>query len=424
MRRLPAILSTYRLLSYGAVPFLPLLLKHRLARGKEDATRIKERFGRPILPRPSGRLIWLHGASVGEAVSILPLVERLVAFGTVMLTTGTVTSAKLVENRLPAGAFHQFVPVDSPGAVARFFDHWKPDLGLLCESELWPNLMIEAHRQGVPLGLVNGRMSDRSFRRWSKLGGFIRPLLSLLAFCSAQSEGDAERFRTLGAPSISPGNLKFDVPPLPFSPEELAALQATIGPRPVLVAASTHPGEEGQIIDAARGMAAGLPDLLTILVPRHPQRGEEIANLLRERGIAPLRRSLGAQPERGAPFYIADTLGELGLFYRLGTLALIGGSLIEHGGHNPIEAIKCGCACVSGPHIGNFKDIFADLVAEGGTALLEPGSALADGLLPLLLDRSRRIMLQARASQVLLQHEGALERTITALAPFLKPEGD
>jgi 3-deoxy-D-manno-octulosonic-acid transferase len=411
MRRLPALLHAYRLLSYGAAPFWPLLLKHRLARGKEDAGRIEERFGRPNLPRPSGRLIWLHGASVGETISILPLVERLVAFGTVMLTTGTVTSAKLVENRLPAGAFHQFVPVDSPGAVARFFEHWKPDLGLLCESELWPNLMIEAHRQGVPLGIVNGRMSERSFRRWSKLGGFIRPLLSLLAFCSAQSEGDAKRFRTLGAAATSPGNLKFDVPPLPFSSEELAKLRATIGSRPVLVAASTHLG-------------ADLPDLLTILVPRHPQRGEEIANLLRDRAVVPSRRSLGAQPEAGSPFYIADTLGELGLFYRLGTLALIGGSLIEHGGHNPIEAIKCGCPCVSGPHVGNFKDIFADLVAEGGTQLIEPGSALAKELLPLLLDLNERTTLLARASQVLQRHEGALERTIAALAPFLKPGGD
>lgn len=423
MKTLPATLRAYRLFSYAATPFLPLLLNARLKRGKEDMARLGERLGQATLPRPKGRLIWLHGASVGETMSILPLIARLVAFGPVMLTTGTVSSAKLAESRLPAGAFHQFVPLDSPGAVNRFFEHWKPNLGLLCESEIWPNLMIEAHRRGIPLGIVNGRMSDRSFLRWTKLGGFIRALLAPLAFCTAQSEGDAARFRALGAPAISPGNLKFDVPPLPVLHDELATLQAAIGSRPVLVAASTHAGEESQIIEAARKLSGDLPDLLTILVPRHPQRGEEVANLLSERGFKALRRSIGEKPEPDAPFYIADTLGELGLFYQVGTLALIGGSLVEHGGHNPIEAIKRGCPCISGPHIGNFKDIFADLLGGDGTRLVEPGAALADGLRPLMLDPEARNVLHAKAMETLSRHEGALERTMQALAPLLKPGG-
>lgn len=423
MKSLPATLRAYRLFSSIATPFLPLLLNARLKRGKEDVARLGERLGQATRPRPAGRLIWLHGASVGETMSILPLIARLVAHGPVMLTTGTLTSAKLAESRLPAGAFHQFVPLDSPGAVARFLAHWRPDLGLLCESEIWPNLMLEAHRRGIPLGIINGRMSDRSFRRWSKLGGFIRALLAPLAFCTAQSEGDAARFRALGAPAASPGNLKFDVPPLPVSLDELAKLQAAIGSRPVLVAASTHAGEENQIIDAAAKLLADLPDLLTIIVPRHPQRGEEVANLLGECGFRALRRSLGDIPEGGAPFYVADTLGELGLFYELGILALIGGSLVEHGGHNPIEAIKRGCPCVSGPHIGNFKDIFADLIAGGGTRFVESGAALADGLRPLLLDSVARNAMHAKALETLSRHEGALERTMQALQPWLKPEG-
>ncbi|MGL5445733.1 MAG: 3-deoxy-D-manno-octulosonic acid transferase [Rhabdaerophilum sp.] len=423
MKALPATLRAYRLFSYAATPFLPLLLNARLKRGKEDAARIHERLGKATRARPKGRLIWLHGASVGETMSILPLISRLVAFGTVMLTTGTLTSAKLAESRLPTGAFHQFVPLDSPGAVNRFFEHWKPDLGLLCESEIWPNLMIAAHRRGIPLGIVNGRMSDRSFRRWTKLSGFIRALLAPLALCTAQSEDDAERFRALGASATSPGNLKFDVPPLPVLPEELTRLQDAIGSRPVLVAASTHPGEESQIIEAAQKLATDLPDLLTILVPRHPQRGEEIASLLMARGLKTPRRSSGEMPEAGVPFYIADTLGELGLFYQVATLALIGGSLVEHGGHNPIEAIKRGCPCVSGPHIGNFKDIFADLIAGGGTRLVEPGAALADGLRPLLRDPEARDALHAKATETLARHEGALDRTMKALSPLLKPEG-
>jgi 3-deoxy-D-manno-octulosonic-acid transferase len=423
MKGLPAPLRAYRLFSHAAAPFLSLLLRRRLKRGKEDAARLGERLGHATHPRPAGRLIWLHAASVGETMSILPLIERLTQHGSVMLTTGTLTSAQLAASRLPAGAFHQFIPLDAPAAVARFFAHWKPDLGLLCESEIWPNLMIEAERQKIPLGIINGRMSDRSFARWSRLGGFIRTLLSPLAFCTAQSEGDAARFRALGAPATSPGNLKFDVPPLPLKPDDLADLRAKIGDRPVLVAASTHPGEESQIVNAARELAQQMPDLLTILVPRHPQRGEEVAQLLREGGSAAPRRSLGEWPANNAPFYVADTLGELGLFYQIATLALIGGSLVEHGGHNPIEAIKRDCPCVSGPYIGNFRDIFGDLLEAGGTRLLEPGAGLASGLAPLLLKLDERGAMHRRAQDTLSRHEGALERTIVLLSPHLNREG-
>lgn len=423
MKRLPPSLLAYRLFSHMAAPFLPLLLKRRLNRGKEEPERLGERLGRATLARPTGKLIWIHAASVGETMSILPLIERLVATHPVMLTTGTRTSAKLATSRLPAGAFHQFIPLDGPGAVKRFFKHWKPDLGLLCESEIWPNLMIEAHRRNIPLGIINGRMSDRSFRRWSRLGGLIRALLAPLALCTAQSEGDSERFKALGAPANSPGNLKFDVPPLPAKAEDVAAFRDWIGSRPVLVAASTHSGEEAQLLDATGILLANQPDLLILFVPRHPQRGEEVANLLRERGYKALRRSLGERPEPDAPFYIADTVGELGLFYRLGTLALIGGSLIEHGGHNPIEAIKLGCPCVSGPHVGNFRDIFSDLIASGGTGFVNPGPELGTGLRTLLEHQDKRIAMHAQAAATLSRHEGALERTMAVLSPFLTREG-
>jgi 3-deoxy-D-manno-octulosonic-acid transferase len=283
--------------------------------------------------------------------------------------------------------------------------------------------MMAANERGVRLGIVNGRMSDRSFRRWSRIPGFIGALLRPLAFCTAQSDGDAARYRALGAPAISPGNLKFDVPPLPFDAAARTLLDARIGDRPVLVAASTHAGEEEQIIAASRALAPAHPDLLTILVPRHPARGEEVARQLETAGERALRRSLGASPEPDAAFYIADTLGELGLFYGLATLALVGGSLIEHGGHNPIEPVRCGCPVVSGPHVANFRDIYADLVAAGGTELIPPGPGLAKAIGRWLADAKARDHLREAAMAALRRHEGALDRTVAILRPLLDADG-
>ncbi|MCU0818953.1 MAG: 3-deoxy-D-manno-octulosonic acid transferase [Beijerinckiaceae bacterium] len=417
-RTLP--LALYRLTSHALAPALPLLFRNRLKRGKEDPARIGERFGHASLPRPAGRLIWLHAASVGETMSILPLVPALAEHGTVLLTTGTVTSANLAAQRLPEGAIHQFVPVDLPGPVRRFFDHWQPDLALFCESEIWPNLLLEAHQREIPVGIINGRMSDRSFRRWSRLPSLSRPLLAPLAFLTAQSDADAQRFRAIGAPASSPGNLKFDVPPLPVDEAARAALGAAIGTRPVLLAASTHPGEEEQVIALAKGLASTLPDLLTILVPRHPQRGEAIAALLDREGMAHARRSLGAAPRDDQPFYLADTLGELGLFFSLSTLTLMGGSLVEHGGHNPIEPIKLDCPVISGPHVANFRDIYADLTAARGVVIAPDAKKLQRHVLALLTDSEARAQLASRARLAISRHEGALKRTLEALRPWLE----
>ena len=402
----PLALKAYHTVTSLAAPLLPLLLRLRLSRGKEDAARLSERLGEPGRERPEGLLIWLHCASVGETMSVLPLIEALVRHGTVMLTSGTVTSAALAAKRLPMGAFHQFVPLDAPQAVHRFLAHWQPDLGLFCESELWPNLMMEAHHLAIPVGIVNGRMSDRSFRRWQKLDGLIRALLSPLAICTAQSPADAERFRALGAPATSPGNLKFDVPALPVDEAAWEVLSGAIEGRPA------HQFEAA----AARDIRSRMPDLLTFLVPRHPARGEAIADLA---GSAP-RRSLGAIPGPADAFYVADTMGELGLFYRAASVALIGGSLVAHGGHNPIEAIKWRAPVVSGPHVANFRAIFADLAAAEGVRMLAPGEVLAGTLEALLADASARDALASRGLAALARHEGALQRTMADLQPFLR----
>lgn len=419
---LPLALRLYRGASHVLAPVMPLFLRRRLARGKEDGARLNERLGKPARPRPDGPLIWLHAASVGETMSILPLITRLSAHVPVMLTNGTVTSAKLAAQRLPANAFHQFVPVDIPGAVEGFLDHWRPDLGMFCESELWPNLIMAAHQRAIRLGIVNGRMSARSYRKWSKAKYSAAALLAPLAFCLAQSDEDAARYRALGAPATSPGNLKFDVPALPVDEAKAEALRAAIGTRPVLVAASTHSGEEEIVLAAATALRREYPDLLTLIVPRHPERGEALEALVRAAGLPFARRSLGAMPGAGDAVYIADTLGELGLFYALASLAFIGGSLVEHGGHNPIEAIKFAKPVLSGPHVKNFETMFAGLQAMDGVCMVESAEALAMQASHLLRDASARQSLIDGASRFIARHEGALERSLAVILPFL-PQG-
>lgn len=415
----PLIWHAYSAVSRGLAPLAMPFLNKRLARGKENPARLRERLGHASLPRPEGRLIWIHAASVGETVSILPLIGEMVRYGTVLLTTGTVTSAELAAKRLPQGAIHQFVPLDLAGATARFLDFWRPDLAIFTESELWPNLMFGCFKRAIPLGIVNGRMSERSHRGWARLGRAARGLIAPLSFCLAQSEADQQRYADLGAPATSPGNLKFDVPPLPFSAEERASLREAITPRPVFVAASTHPGEEELVIAAAMEARSRFPDLLTIIVPRHPERGAEIAALAASGGLVAPRRSLGAKPDALDTLYIADTLGELGLFYALADLAFIGGSLVDIGGHNAIEAVKLGAPVLSGPSLRNFAFVFQELAAVDGYVGVADGAALGVALKALLADPARRAELAANASGAIARHEGALARTLTHLAPWL-----
>ena len=415
----PLSLQLYRGISGLVSPLVGPILKRRLQRGKEDGTRLHERLGYPTRSRPAGPLVWLHAASVGETISILPLLGQIAAHCPVMLTTGTVTSAQLAEQRLPANAFHQFIPVDVAGAVARFLDHWRPDLGIFCESELWPNLMMAAYARNIPLGIVNGRMSAKSFKSWNRLHKTAHALLSPLAFCLAQSAEDAVRYARVGATATSHGNLKFDVPPLPVDGAKRALLAQSIGDRPVFVAASTHPGEDEKILIAAKALRITHPDLLTILIPRHPERGVEIAALCDACGERAQRRATGGLPQALDAVYIADTLGELGLFYGLARLAFIGGSLVERGGHNPIEAIKFSTPILSGPHVMNFAGMFSQLESVDGVRITLNAEELAHEAHRLLSDPDHRQKQVTNAGNWIALHEGALARTMAVIAPFL-----
>lgn len=415
------IISTYRTLTALLEPAAAGLLLWRRRRGKEDPARIAERRGYPSVDRPDKILVWLHGASVGETVTLLPLVERLQRRGlAVLVTSGTVTSARLLEQRLPAGAIHQYLPLDVPRYMRRFLDYWRPDLGLVCESEIWPNLMIEAGKRGIPLVQVNARMSERSFRRWYKFPKTSRYLLSGFERCLAQSQEDGQRLAQLGAPRVSiAGNLKFDVPAPPADPNTLALLDGLMAGRPVWVAASTHPGEEEDVLAAHLGIKAHLPKLLTIVAPRHPERGDEVEALAQANGVVSARRSLGQLPEREVEFYVADTLGDLGLFYRLAPVAFIGGSLAPIGGHNPIEPAKLGCALLHGPLVHKSADLFAAFDAGGGARQVADRQELAGAVHRWLSDPAAARQAARAAAQTSTQLGGALERTVQALEPLL-----
>jgi 3-deoxy-D-manno-octulosonic-acid transferase len=394
----------------AAAPLLRPYLRWRAGRGKEVAARLRERRGEGA-DRPPGRLLWLHAASVGETLSLLPLLEALAARApdlSVLVTTGTVTAAELLARRLPpalaARVRHRFAPLDVPRWVDRFLSGWRPDAGALVESELWPNLVRAARRRGVPLALVNARLSERSARRWRRWApGLARELVSAFSPVLAQTPADAVRLGALGAPlALCLGNLKDAAEPLPADPAELEELRRAVAGRPVFLAASTHPGEEAIALEAHRRLAAdGFPDLLTVLAPRHPHRGPAVA--AEAGGLAVVRRAAGEAPGPGTAVYVADTLGELGLFYRLAGVCLVGGSLVPHGGQNPLEPARLGCPVLLGPHTGNFAEPVARLLAAGGALRVEgddPAGALASLVVAMLSrpDRARRMAAAAAAA--------------------------
>lgn len=402
----------YRLLTQVGAPLIDGLLKRRLAQGKEDENRLPERRGLSEIARPEGTLIWIHAASVGESQSSLALIAALLKGRPhihILQTTGTLTSAKLMSERLPSQCFHQFAPLDRMPWVCRFLDHWRPDMALWMESELWPNLVEETARRNIPAVLINARMSMRTFRRWKIFKGTARNLLGKFSLCLAQTEEQAECLRALGAPCVKYlGNLKFSAAPLPCDPSELERLQAAVGGRPVWLASSTHPGEEDLAATVHIGLKRTMPDLLTIIVPRHPSRGQEIAEDLRTRGLRVTRRSDGSLPD--GEIYIADTLGELGLFYRLSGIAYIGGSMGSHGGHNPLEAAQLDCAIVYGPDMGNFKSVARDLAHAGGAIQIDSGQGLEASIASLLNDPARRECLALAAGRVASENADTVVR--------------
>jgi len=413
----------YRAATTGLAPLVRGYLLWRRRHGKEDPARLAERFGIAGVSRPPGPLVWIHAASVGEAVSVLGLIARLHDQRPVLkllMTTGTVAAARLLRDRLPPGALHQFVPIDVPRAVERFLDHWRPDLGLWVESELWPNLVLATHRRGIPMVLLNARLSAGSEVRWRAVPGLIRPVLACFGLCLAQDEAQAERFRRLGAPRvISVGDLKAAAEPLAADPPALATMERQIGGRPLWLAASTHAGEEEIVAAAHLSIARTHPRLLTVIAPRHPARGAAIAAMLQGQGLVVSRRSGDEPIGQSTEIYLADTMGELGLFFQLAGTAFIGGSLVPKGGHNPFEAARLDCAILHGPDMRNCAAMAAALDDAGAALIVEDASGLADAVSQLLHEPLERAACAEAGARVVEKSAGVLDAVLRPLAPWL-----
>ena len=365
MSRPPLSLRLYRAVTGLLEPLAGALLGGRARRGKEDPARMAERLGRAGAPRPEGRLVWLHGASVGETLSLLPLVQALHAADpalTLLVTSGTRASAELLAQRLPPGALHQFVPLDIPGASARFLDHWRPDLAVFVESEVWPNLLDTLRLRDIPAALLSARLSASSLKGWTRARGMARALFSGFALVMAQDDETAAALAAFGARDDGRLNLKLAGSPLPVDEEALEETHAAAWGRPILLAASTHEGEEAVVLDAYERLR-GRPDRpLLVIVPRHPDRGPAIAELARGRGFSVNRQGAAERFDGDAEIHVADGLGELGLWYRLSAAALVGGSLLPGlAGHNPIEAARLNVPILTGAHVDKWRGVYAEL---------------------------------------------------------------
>lgn len=413
-------LTAYRAATTVLTPFAGLWLGARARNGKEDAARLPERYGRYGATRPQGRLFWLHAASVGESGVALALIEEMAARDpalSFLISTGTRTSADLVARRAPARTTHVYAPLDSAGAVRRFLDHWRPDAGVFVESEIWPNLILAAETRGVPLALINARMSVTTIRRWRRWSKAAQRLMQAFAYVSAADARTADALSDLrGARVPALGNLKLAMPPPRVDARARDALAAEIGARPVWLAASTHPGEDEILLAAHARLREEAPDALLIIAPRHPERGAAVAALADN---APRRSRF--EPIGTAPVYVADTLGELGLFYELAPIAFVAGSLLPQlKGHNPVEPAKLGAAILTGPHLESFQDLFEALITAGGAVVVNDAETLAGAVASLWRDDMKRAAQMQAAREVIAQGAHALDVTaeqLLALTP-------
>ena len=418
-----SMLWTYRWLGAAAYPFIGTYVGWRAAKGKEDPRRRRERYGVTKVERPSGPIVWVHAASVGEMSAVSPLAESIAALGVnVVLTTGTVTSARMANSRFSGRIIHQYVPLDLKPAVSRFLSHWKPDLAIIAESEIWPMTILELGARRVPQVLVNGRLSDRSYRAWKKRSWLAEGLLENLAMVLAQSDVDGERFRDLGARPVQvTGNLKVDTPPLPVDDQALDALLRQIANRKTWVAASTHEGEEALCADVHRVLKRRHRDLLTVIVPRHVDRADALEAGMVAKGLKVARRSRNDAIAPDCDILLGDTMGEMGLYLRLADIAFVGKSLTGEGGQNPLEPAMLDTAILSGRNVQNFRESYQRLVRNGGGRLIKDRDMLAGAVNYLFNNPEMRQAMMRAARETVEGMRGALSRTLDGLEPFIQP---
>lgn len=416
-------LSAYRLAGSAIYPFVGGYVRWRAKRGKEDPARRRERYGKTSIERPDGPLIWVHAASVGETIAVTPLIDRLASMDiNIVLTTGTVTSARVADERLGDIVIHQYVPLDLKPAISRFLDHWRPDLAIMAESEIWPMTILGLGSRRVPQVLVNGRLSDKSFASWSKRPDLATALFENLAHVIAQSEEDGDRFMRLGARPITvSGNLKVDTPAPPVDAADLRAIRDQIGRRRAWAAVSTHDGEEDIAAGVHQRLASRHAGLLTIIVPRHPERGASLAASLGARGLNVARRSLGDVITPETDILLGDTIGEMGLYLRLADIVFVGRSLTADGGQNPLEPAMLGAAVLSGRNVGNFRESYDRLIKGGGARFVKDADMLAGAVNFLLVNDDQRRDMIAAGKATVESMRGALDRTLQTLDPYIHP---
>lgn len=419
--------ALYRLLTAIGAPGISLYLFKRRLDGREDQVRYRERMGFASLPRPeNSRIIWCHAASVGEAASLLTLIEKIretYSDSYIVITTGTVTSAHMLEKRLPSGAVHQYVPVDRVAYVKRFLNHWKPDLALWVESELWPNTLSLLKKYGIPTVLLNGRISRKSFRNWSYARGWIREMLSTFDLCLVQTEEARGRYMVLGAQDVRCiSNLKYAAKPLPADLMVVTHMQLAMSGRNVWGMVSTHRGEEDLAIAAHKYLKEKEPRILTVLVPRHPARGDEVASRISAAGLTYVRRSSGETLASTTDIYLVDTIGELGLFFRVCPVVVMGGSFVPVGGHNPIEPAQLGVAIIFGPSMFNFSSIAKEFVARKAAVQVRHTHELNGALEKWLLNPGARFSYVRAAQSLADQKRQVLEEVMNALKHWLKSD--
>lgn len=418
-----AMLTAYRFAGAAAYPLIGPYVALRTSQGKEDRARSRERYGMAGRPRPEGPLIWMHAASVGETIAVVPVIESILDYGVnIVLTTGTVTSAQVAEERLGSRIIHQYVPLDLKPAVSRFLDHWRPDLAIIAESEIWPMTILELGARHVPQVLINGRLSDRSFKSWKKRSHIAEALFENMAHVVAQSDVDGERFRSLGArPVTVSGNLKGDTAPPPVDEKALHALRRQIGGRPTWAAISTHEGEEVVAAEVHAALQSRHRGLLTIIVPRHPDRAEALTEQISSMGLKVARRSKDERLTPDTDILLGDTIGEMGLYLRLTEIAFVGRSLTSEGGQNPLEPAMLETAVLAGRNVQNFREAYQRLLDRGGAKLVRDRDMLAGAVNFLLTNEAARHEMIAAGSATVDEMRGALAHTMRSLEPYIQP---
>lgn len=417
-------IETYNTLVRLLYPYaIQPYINKRLKKGKEDILRHNEREGNPTKKRPEGKLIWFHGASVGEALSMLPLIHKLLEENpnyNIMVTTGTVTSAELMQKRLPQRAFHQYIPIDNPNFTQKFINHWKPDVALWFEAEFWPSMLGEIKKNKIPLILLNGRIGNKAFRNWKIFKFISKELLSCFNLCLGQSPEDVKRLQKIGAKeALFLGNLKYAGFNPPVDKDKKAEILTQIGQRQIWGVISTHNDEEMQIGKQIMWMKENIPNLLTIIAPRHPQRGMEIQQQLNSIG---LKTALRTKEEKIFPetdVYIADTIGEVGIWYDIAPVIFIGGSLIPHGGQNFIEPCRFQDAVLVGPHTYNFTDAITRAKSSEAVIQINNAEELAQKTVFLLKNKAELKEQQNKAYNWAMGENKVLEGICDIIKEYL-----